>query len=80
MDNRNIGQITADFMEQLEGMEENGTLPAGCVVGDVVLVAEIRKPDGLSTIACRWSDPVRRHIVLGMLESARDMAKLTING
>lgn len=79
MDSLSIGQVTSEFMGQLEDMEGRGELPPGCVIGDVVLIAEIRTPEG-STIACRWSEPVRRHIVVGMLDSAMDMAKRTITG
>lgn len=80
IDTQKLGQITAAFMQQLDELQRTlDGLPAGCVVGDMVIVAEIKRPDGTSTYAVRFSDPPRRHVAIGLLDVARDIAKANLS-
>ena len=68
MDQEDIGKLAAVLMDDIDQHFGEGT-----EIGAVCLIVEVRTPDGGSAVISKFTDP-RLHVVLGMLEVAKQSA------
>lgn len=67
MEHAELAKMTAAFMEQLDRDQ-----PVDASVGDLVIVAEIRRPDGGSSYTTISNAGKRPHALRGLLAQATE--------